>query len=266
MREQRIKGEEAEVSHFCVSMGTEIDGTILCLQLRKKIQEKSKEGTLKVSASENGSAPKRRGRWDQTVEDAFVPAKKVAAGAATPTWGDGDVRFSPVISISNDFLTIFPPFLSFQKTPADHRWDETPHHKGNETPSTPSARMWDPTPAHQTPGRQGGAETPAHEKSTRRNRWDETPKTERETPGHNSGWAETPRTDRIEADKTIDSGTPGTASKRRSRWDEMTPSMTTPSGMGATPQMTPSMTPGATPGHATPLLTPGGKFILFVIS
>lgn len=151
-------------------------------------------------------------------------------------------------------------FKFYQKTPADHRWDETPHHKGNETPATPSARMWDPTPAHQTPGRQAGAETPAHEKSTRRNRWDETPKTERETPGHNSGWAETPRTDRIEADKTIESATPGTASKRRSRWDEMTPSMTTPSGMGATPQMTPSMTPSVTPGHATPLLTPGGEF------
>lgn len=213
-----------------------------------------------MNATENGSAPKRRGRWDQTVEDAFVPAKKAAAGAATPTWGDGDVCFvfSFPIAIVSNFLLL----SRLQKTPADHRWDETPHHKGNETPSTPAARMWDPTPAHQTPGRQGGAETPAHEKSTRRNRWDETPKTERETPGHNSGWAETPRTDRIEADKTIDSGTPGTASKRRSRWDEMTPSMTTPSGMGATPQMTPSMTPGATPGHATPLLTPGGEFLL----
>lgn len=116
--------------------------------------------------------------------------------------------------------------------------------------------MWDPTPAHVTPGRTTGAETPAHEKSTRRNRWDETPKTERETPGHNSGWAETPKTDRVPSDTIIESSTPGT--KRRSRWDEMTPSLT-PS-IGATPTMTPSMTPGATPthAHATPLLTPGG--------
>lgn len=58
--------------------------------------------------------------------------------------------------------------------------------------------MWDATPGAATPGR----ETPGHgDKSTsRRNRWDETPKTERETPGHNSGWAETPRTDRTGAD------------------------------------------------------------------
>lgn len=37
--------------------------------------------------------------------------------------------------------------------------------------------MWDATPAHAiaTPGH----ETPGHDKSTRRNRWDETPKTER---------------------------------------------------------------------------------------
>lgn len=91
--------------------------------------------------------------------------------------------------------------MFLQKTPADVRWDETPGHKGSETPgATPgqSTRMWDATPGAATPGR----ETPGHgDKSTsRRNRWDETPKTERETPGHNSGWAETPRTDRTGAD------------------------------------------------------------------
>lgn len=73
MREQFLKGEEVE--------------------LRKKIQEKSKDGTLKVSNGDSvASAPKRRGRWDQTVEENFVPAKKAAIGAATPTW-DGDVSF-----------------------------------------------------------------------------------------------------------------------------------------------------------------------------
>lgn len=42
--------------------------------------------------------------------------------------------------------------------------------------------MWDATPAHATPGAvTPGRETPSHEKvmSSRRNRWDETPKTER---------------------------------------------------------------------------------------
>lgn len=42
--------------------------------------------------------------------------------------------------------------------------------------------MWDATPGHATPGAATpGRETPSHEKtvSSRRNRWDETPKTER---------------------------------------------------------------------------------------
>lgn len=76
-----------------------------------------------------------------------------------------------------------------QRTPADHRWDETPGHKAYpETPgATPgqSTRIWDATPAHQaaaTPthlGSAAGAETPGHGDRSRRNRWDETPKTER---------------------------------------------------------------------------------------
>lgn len=42
--------------------------------------------------------------------------------------------------------------------------------------------MWDATPGHAAPGAATpGRETPSHEKtvSSRRNRWDETPKTER---------------------------------------------------------------------------------------
>ncbi|XP_004535089.1 splicing factor 3B subunit 1 [Ceratitis capitata] len=217
MREQMLKGEESE--------------------LRRKIQEKSKDGTLLKSS--NGEVPKetttrKRGRWDQTVSESFVPAKVSATpnSAATPTWED--------------------------KTPGDHRWDETPGHKGSETPgATPGlgTRIWDATPAHpMTPSH----ETPGHEKSARRNRWDETPKTERETPGH-SGWAETPKPDRGTSDNVVAESTPG-ASKRRSRWDETpsnaTPSMTPSSAM--TPSLTPSMTPHTTPGHITPLLTPGG--------
>jgi splicing factor 3B subunit 1 len=132
MREQQLRGSEAE--------------------LRKTIQEKSKEGTLKVQSS-NGEA-KKRGRWDQTADDA-VPAKKSASGALTPTWGDTDVS---QITICFENLSNFSHYI--QKTPADHRWDETPGHRafGSETPGqTPSARIWDPTPAHNasaaTPGR-----------------------------------------------------------------------------------------------------------------
>lgn len=58
--------------------------------MRKKIQEKSKDGTLVKSSNGDAtkaSEPRKRGRWDQTIDDQFVPAKK-AAGAATPTWND----------------------------------------------------------------------------------------------------------------------------------------------------------------------------------
>lgn len=61
-------------------------------------------------------------------------------------------------------------------------WEETPGGggRGGETPgATPSARVWDATPGHITPGHATpGRETPAQHAS-RRNRWDETPKTDR---------------------------------------------------------------------------------------
>lgn len=71
------------------------------------------------------------------------------------------------------------------------RWDETPGptKMGAETPgATPgqSTRMWDATPGHTTPATGAatpGRDTPGHigatQTSVRRNRWDETPKTER---------------------------------------------------------------------------------------
>lgn len=131
----------------------------------------SKSGVSAGSAVE----PRKRGRWDQTIDDQFVPAKKTA-GSATPTWGDVEVRNYIFYFVVHIFYLLF----YLQKTPGDRRWDETPGHKGSETPgATPgqSVRIWDATPAHAstTPSH----ETPAHEKSTRRNRWDETPKTER---------------------------------------------------------------------------------------
>ncbi|XP_052737619.1 splicing factor 3B subunit 1 [Bicyclus anynana] len=228
MKEQYLRAEETE--------------------LRKKLLERAREGTLKPVAQPNGeavkpAASKRKGRWDQSSEE-------------TPT-----VKKSSVISATP----------SSQATPSWENergaWEETPGHsgRGGETPgATPSARVWDATPAHLTPGHSTpGRETPAHHAS-RRNRWDETPKTDRETPGHASGWAETPRTDRGAGVDTIqETPTPGT--KRRSRWDETpgaTPVPATPTPSHATPShATPTH---ATPSHATPtphtpVFTPGGS-------
>ena len=73
MREQMLKGEESE--------------------LRRRIIEKSKEGTLVKSSNGESSSKeggRKRGRWDQTVSDSFIPAKVSAtpSSAATPTWED----------------------------------------------------------------------------------------------------------------------------------------------------------------------------------
>eukprot|EP00090_Calanus_glacialis_P027915 TRINITY_DN4445_c0_g1_i4.p1 TRINITY_DN4445_c0_g1~~TRINITY_DN4445_c0_g1_i4.p1 ORF type:complete len:1336 (+),score=504.50 TRINITY_DN4445_c0_g1_i4:4268-8275(+) len=225
MREQELKGQEAD--------------------FRKQMAEKAKDGTLKaVDTNGAKTAPKRRGRWDQTSDE--TPAKSAKKPAAAF-------------------------FAAEASTPSHTAWAETPGRKdpGAETPgngSTPAAvRMWDPTPAHTTPGREkSGAETPGHGAatpgaSTRRNRWDETPRTDRETPAH-AGWAETPRS--VQPGDKIVSETPTpSASKRRSRWDEtpgatpsMTPGGTTPSG--GTPSMTPG---GATPSSTPTMMTPGGS-------
>lgn len=61
---------------------------IISLQLRKKIVEKAKDGTLKANG-EPKPAPKKRGRWDQTED---TPTVKKPALAATPTsWDNADV-------------------------------------------------------------------------------------------------------------------------------------------------------------------------------
>ncbi|KAK2144433.1 hypothetical protein LSH36_757g00005 [Paralvinella palmiformis] len=207
-----------------------------------QLQEKAKEGTLKkvVNGSQSTAAAqaKKRRRWDQTAEDTPSKMKKSSWDAAESA------------------------------TPSNTLWDETPGRaKGAETPgATPGTqRQWEATPGHATPGAATpGRETPGAQAtpSARKNRWDETPKTERETPGHGSGWAETPKTDRGGTDLIQETPTPG-ASKRRSRWDE-TPANVTPGGLtpSMTPSaMTPSMTPGgggSTPGGMTPSMTPGG--------
>lgn len=156
-------------------------------------------------------------------------------------------------------------------TPHANQWEETPSHlKGSETPGggiTPgqSTRQWAETPGHMTPGhatpgRQGATTpaigmTPSATPSSRKNRWDETPKTDRETPGRGMGWAETPGR---HAGEESTRETPG-ASKRKSRWD-LTPAAATPSGNQTPSAATPSFTPGGTPSAFTPnqMGTPGG--------
>lgn len=91
------------------------------------------------------------------------------------------------VLVTTDNSCIWSLLFQGAVTPAATRWDETPGHpkqSGAETPgATPSTRLWDATPGHATPGAATpGRDTPSHDKaqsSIRRNRWDETPKTER---------------------------------------------------------------------------------------
>ncbi|TNN73603.1 Splicing factor 3B subunit 1 [Liparis tanakae] len=222
-------------------------------EIRLQMVEKAKAGELKVvngsAASQAAAAAKRKRRWDQTADQTptNTTPKKMSS------WDQAD---------SSAETPGHTPGHTPAHTPSNSRWDETPGRaKGSETPgATPSTRMWDPTPSHTpagaaTPGRDTpGHATPGHGGATgsvRKNRWDETPKTERETPGHGSGWAETPRTDR--GDESVgETPTPG-ASKRKSRWDE-----TPASQMGSsTPLLTPGKTPIGTPAMNMATPTPG---------
>uniref|UniRef100_A0A8C5BEW9 Splicing factor 3b subunit 1 n=1 Tax=Gadus morhua TaxID=8049 RepID=A0A8C5BEW9_GADMO len=214
--------------------------------IRQQMAEKAKTGDLKaVNGSAAAAAAKRKRRWDQTAEANQTPTNTTPKKMSRTRDGG--------------FQT---PGHTPAHTPSNSRWDETPGRaKGSETPgATPSTRMWDPTPSHTpagaaTPGRDTpGHATPGHGGATgsvRKNRWDETPKTERETPGHGSGWADTPRTDR--GDESVgETPTPG-ASKRKSRWDE-----TPASQMGSsTPMLTPGKTPIGTPAMNMATPTPG---------
>jgi len=61
------------------------------LQLRKRLAEKAKDGTLKANG-EPKPAPKKRGRWDQT--DDTPVQKKLSGSSATPTsWDNADVCY-----------------------------------------------------------------------------------------------------------------------------------------------------------------------------
>ena len=109
---------------------------------------------MKVSGDANGEAKevprKRSARWDQTGEEQGATA---TTPVAAPTAQKKKISTWEA------------------ETPAVARWEETPSRsKGSETPAggamTPgSNRLWDATPGL--------------DDSRKRNRWDETPKTER---------------------------------------------------------------------------------------
>lgn len=113
MKEQILKGEENEVRLYCNNKYVRVV-IFNMLQLRKKIVEKSKDGSLKVTNGEAKTAPKKRGRWDQTVEESPVPSKKKTLSitsnstATTPIW-DNDVKylfvlFSLIINFGHVFI------------------------------------------------------------------------------------------------------------------------------------------------------------------
>lgn len=68
------------------------------MQVRKRMQERAKDGTLKPAAvNEQTTVSRKRGRWDKTADgEVTVPAKKPAI-ATTPMespWEKDEVRFS----------------------------------------------------------------------------------------------------------------------------------------------------------------------------
>lgn len=74
--------------------------------------EKSKDGTLKVTNGDNAkSAPKKRGRWDQTVDESPAPSKKKmsansnnsSSAAATPLWDSDVSTYTYTYVVSIDF-------------------------------------------------------------------------------------------------------------------------------------------------------------------
>ncbi|XP_074601246.1 pre-mRNA processing factor 4 kinase [Brevipalpus obovatus] len=134
--------------------------------VKKKITEKVKSGELIITPQDfsEDKAISRRRRWDQATSEAEPPAKK-------------------------------PLNHQEAQTPAaPGRWDETPGRIGKGD-ATPGHAVWDPTPSHPSLG----SETPSQKAgSVRRNRWDETPKTER---GETSNLASTrSKTSRTEGD------------------------------------------------------------------
>lgn len=185
------------------------------VELKKKIAEKSKAGELEVQKPQ-----KKKGRWDQPGPVEEEPPSKKSA------WDRHEA----------------------QTPAAPGMFDATPGH-----PISAGVAAWEPTPAHPSVEATPSHATPSTQpQKTRRNRWDETPRTDR---GEGADlWAETPKADRP-GDAIIEATPALSASKRKSRWDEtpsVLPGMMTPATPGG--MMTPSMTP-MTPSAATPMGT-----------
>ncbi|EUB57959.1 Splicing factor 3B subunit [Echinococcus granulosus] len=226
--------------------------------LRAEIAAKAKAGELKVV---DPAPPVKRRRWDQPSADTNGTVVK---DFTAKRWDEATTPIQPLGT----------PGIA--ATPSSRQWEETPG-RPRDPAATPGLRQWAETPAYvpsaATPGRDPLAGTP----SARKNRWDETPHSERygaDTPGHGAGWAETPRADQTPSGVNSIQDTPSSAykalgqtpntaaaviAKRKSRWDE------TPMKAGATPLggATPSgATPsGFTPTMGTPVIgTPGLGF------
>lgn len=224
-------------------------------ELEMKMREKAKAGELKPvsgSAGSNGSstttttAAKKR-RWDQTGGGGGVTTTG-ASNENAPLGGDGDSKSWHEAATPRQL----PVSAKDMETPMNRVWDPTPGHaeSGALTPPDITPGMTGETPRVKTSGASG------------RRRWDETPKTERqtgETP-HLSGWAETPHIDRggdddsaavISKQAALNANAAAAASKKRSRWDE------TPSTSSVAPQTPSQQTPSFTPSGASQItMTP----------
>jgi splicing factor 3B subunit 1 len=205
-------------------------------ELEMKLREKAKAGELKVIDSSDDSAPKKKRRWDQAAPGAVA--------------NDQNDQISAHLAAKD------------METPMNRQiWDATPAagESGAQTP--PDLSSFSETPRVNKAG------------TANRRRWDETPKTERDTFGSEtpaiSGWAETPKVERnadVDSSHTIQKQAVmnEAASRKRSRWDE-TPLVTASSVTQTAGQMTPSYTPSSsgmmTPTYAggmTSMNTPAG--------
>ncbi|OAF69341.1 nuclear protein [Intoshia linei] len=179
-------------------------------EIQKKIIEKVKEGKLESKVKSDKRKEKHlSGQRTRIIID------------SREKWEDTPKQYD---TPSKAFEPSTPGSISDAVTPMNVSMASTPNTVN---------RTWDATP--------GVSDTP---KSSRKNRWDQTPRIDRDTP--DMSWGETPRAGTSVRDTPKSSGrTPSRTpdSKRRSRWDQ------TP--IGAHTPSTPS-TPGFTPSGPTP--------------
>ena len=97
MREQKLKGEEKEVNvlfiFLCLIVRMDFCRFLILyfiLQIKRKLAEKAKNGTLKTNG-EIKLSPKKRRRWDQLGE---TPKQKIDTGTTEVStfWDNADVR------------------------------------------------------------------------------------------------------------------------------------------------------------------------------